>query len=174
MKLHNGVRKMIEIIEQGMKCSFTLREQMELYSLVYTMCTQKSPKNLSAEIYQEYEIILRDYCVLEILPVIDARFSQSDDAFLSEFITRWKNHKLLVRAFYDVTYYLDRYHVPRQNISTLRDVGVNKFKTLVFTPIKDRCSNYVDAFGCCNSAWNLIQILTFLQIVFHFDSNYSS
>ncbi len=138
LKLHTGVQKMIAIIEGGMKSSFTLREQMELYSLVYTMCTQKSPRNYSSEIYQEYEAILRDYCASQILPVIMARRSQSDDAFLAEFIKRWKNHKLLVRAFYDVTYYLDRYHVPRQNISTLRDVGVNKFKTLVFGPLKER------------------------------------
>ena len=138
LKLHCGVQRMIDIIEGGMKSSFTLREQMELYSLVYTMCTQKAPRNYSAEIYTEYEVILKDYCVLEILPVITARISQSDDSYLAELIKRWKNHKLLVRAVYDVCYYLDRYHVQRQNISSLRDVGVNKFKTLVFNPIKDR------------------------------------
>ena len=138
LKLRCGVQKMTDIIEQGMVTSFTLREQMELYSLVYSMCTQKSPKNFSHEIYQEYDIILKDYCSVEILPVITARMAQSDDAFLSELVKRWKNHKLLVRAIYDVCYYLDRYHVQRQNISSLRDVGVTKFKTLVFNPIKDR------------------------------------
>jgi cullin 1 len=138
VKLHAGVQKMIDIIEGGMKTSFTLREQMELYSLVYTMCTQKSPKNYSAEIYDEYDFILRDYCTHKILPVITSRSALSDNAFLQEFVERWKNHKLLVRAVYDVCYYLDRYHVQRQNISSLRDIGVNKFKTLVFNPIKDR------------------------------------
>ena len=137
-KLHCGVQKMIDIIEGGFTSSFTYREHMELYSLVYTMCTQKAPRNFSPEIYQEYENILRDYCVLEILPVIQARISQSDDAFLAEFIKRWKNHKLLVRQVYEVCYYIDRYHVLRQNISSLRDVGVNKFRMLVFNPIKDR------------------------------------
>jgi cullin 1 len=154
LKLHNGFRKMIDIIEGGMKSSFTLREQMELYSLVYTMCTQKAPRNFSAEIYQEYDVILRDYCVLEILPVISTKSVQSDDAFLAEFVKRWKNHKLLVRAAYDVCYYLDRYHVPRQNISSLRDVGVNKFKTLVFNPIKDRC------FGCLLCAYAFLTLCT--------------
>ena len=141
-KLRCGVQKMMDIIEQGMVSSFTLREQMELYSLVYSMCTQKSPQNYSHEIYQEYDIILKDYCALEILPVITARIAQSDDAFLAELVKRWKNHKLLVRAIYDVCYYIDRYHVQRQNISSLRDVGVNKFKTLVFNHIKDRCSKF--------------------------------
>ena len=141
VKLHAGVQKMIDIIEGGFTSSFTYREHMELYSLVYTMCTQKAPRNYSPEIYQEYDNILRDYCTQEILPVIQARVAQSDDAFLAEFIKRWKNHKLLVRQVYEVCYYLDRYHVQRQNISSLRDVGVSKFRTLVFNPIKDRCGN---------------------------------
>jgi len=132
-----GVQKIEEILEdmQGgvYKNRISTEEYSKLYTMVYSMCTQKPPNNWSEPLYKNYCDAIKDYLTARILPRIKEKH---DESMLKELVRRWDNHKLMVRFLSHVFKYLDRFYVKRLSLPELSDVGSQSFHEIVFNAVK--------------------------------------
>jgi len=152
-----GVQKIEEILEdmQGgvYKNRISTDEYSELYTMVYTMCTQKPPNNWSEQLYNNYCEAVKEYLTARILPRIKEKH---DESMLRELVRRWENHKLLIRFLSHVFKYLvcapaaamreatytqswcaqDRFYVKRLSLPELAEVGSQSFHEIVFNAVK--------------------------------------
>jgi len=132
-----GVQKIEEILEdmQGgvYKTKISTSEYSDLYTTVYTMCTQKPPNNWSEHLYNNYCEAVKEYLQARILPRIKEKH---DESMLKELVRRWENHKLLVRFLSHVFKYLDRFYVKRLSLPELAEVGSQSFHDIVFNAVK--------------------------------------
>jgi len=108
-------------------------EYSQLYTTVYTMCTQKPPNNWSEPLYNNYCEAVIDYLTARILPRIKEKH---DEAMLRELVRRWENHKTIIRFLSHVFKYLDRFYVKRLSLPELAEVGSQKFLEIVFNAVK--------------------------------------
>lgn len=106
---------------------------MSLYTIVYNMCTQKTPNDHSKNLYTRYQQIFDDYIRSSVLPALK---DTHDEFFLRKFVHCWKNHKLMVKWMKKIFNYLDRYYVVRYNLVDLHAVGVDAFKSIVYEEFK--------------------------------------
>jgi hypothetical protein len=60
-----------------------------------------------------------------VLPVLR---DKHDDGLLKELLSRWQNHKVMVRWLSRFFNYLDRYYIQRHNLHSLNDVGLLVFR----------------------------------------------
>jgi cullin 1 len=132
-----GVQKIEEILEdmQGgvYKHKISTDEYSNLYTTVYTMCTQKPPNNWSEHLYNNYCEAVKDYLSARILPRIKEKH---DDIMLRELVRRWENHKLMIRFLSHVFKYLDRFYVKRLSLPELAEVGSQSFHDIIFNAVK--------------------------------------
>jgi len=132
-----GVKKIEEILEdmQGgvYKNRISTDEYSQLYTTVYTMCTQKPPNNWSEQLYNYYCEAVKEYLTARILPRIREKH---DEFMLRELVRRWENHKLMIRFLSHVFKYLDRFYVKRLSLPELSEVGSQSFHEIVFNAVK--------------------------------------
>tara|TARA_B110001452_G_C15227376_1_gene425335 strand:- start:1697 stop:2398 length:702 start_codon:yes stop_codon:yes gene_type:complete len=132
-----GVQKIEEILEDmkdGVyRNKISTDEYSNLYTTVYTMCTQKPPNNWSEHLYNNYCEAVKDYLSSRILPRIKEKH---DEYMLRELVRRWDNHKLMIRFLSHVFKYLDRFYVKRLSLPELADVGSQNFHEIVFNAVK--------------------------------------
>jgi len=132
-----GVKKIEEILEdmQGgvYKNRISTDEYSQLYTTVYTMCTQKPPNNWSEQLYNYYCEAVKEYLTARILPRIRVKH---DEFMLRELVRRWENHKLMIRFLSHVFKYLDRFYVKRLSLPELSEVGSQSFHEIVFNAVK--------------------------------------
>ena len=100
---------------------------------IYNMCTQKPPYDYSQELYDRYEAAFNQYIHSKVLPTL---VEKKGEYMLKSLVTRWENHKIMVRWLSRFFNYLDRYFVQRHHIPTLKDVGVGCFRRLVYDEVK--------------------------------------
>ena len=62
---------------------------------------------------------------LQVLPVLR---DKHDEGLLKELLSRWNNHKIMVRWLSRFFNYLDRYYIQRHNLHSLNDVGLLVFR----------------------------------------------
>jgi len=102
---------------------------MGLYTLVYNMCTQKTPNDFSQKLYGRFKNVFEEYIEETVLPGL----RDSHDAFfLKNLVYRWKNHKLMTKWMKKIFNYLDRYYVVRYNLATLESVAIECFRNTVY------------------------------------------
>jgi cullin 1 len=132
-----GVMKIEEILEdmQGgvYKSKISTDQYSDLYTTVYTMCTQKPPNNWSEHLYNHYCDAVKEYLSARILPRIKEKH---DEAMLKELVRRWDNHKLMIKFLSHVFKYLDRFYVKRLSLPELAEVGSSSFHDIVFNAVK--------------------------------------
>jgi len=132
-----GVMKIQEILEDLTENVYRIRitteEYSQLYTTVYSMCTQKPPNNWSEQLYNNYCASVKEYLSVRVLPRIRAK---SNEAMLRELVRRWENHKLMIRFLSHVFKYLDRFYVKRLSLPELSEVGSNSFHEIVFNAVK--------------------------------------
>jgi len=132
-----GVDKIETILEDMVGGQYRLKistdEYSNLYTTVYTMCTQKPPNNWSEQLYNNYCDAVKDYLSARILPRIKEKH---DETMLKELTRRWENHKLMIRFLSHVFKYLDRFYVKRLSLPELAEVGSQNFHEIVFTAVK--------------------------------------
>ncbi|XP_050369015.1 cullin-1-like [Argentina anserina] len=126
--LLKGYTKLKEILE-GLPRKFTSEEYMELYSIIYNMCTQKPPNDYSEKIYDEYKKLFEEYIDSTVLPSLTEKH---DEFMLRELVQRWSNHKVMVRWLSRFCHYLDRYYIVRRTLDSLKLAGENEFKNHVY------------------------------------------
>ncbi|KAI3872752.1 hypothetical protein MKX03_028933 [Papaver bracteatum] len=132
-----GITKLINILagvpyESPIDGSF----MMEMYSTIYTMCTQKPPADYSKQLYERYQGVYNYYLQSIVLPAI--REKHDDVSMLQELVKRWENHKVMVKKLSQCFYYLDRDYIYRKGLPTLKAVGFNCFDKIVGEEMKVR------------------------------------
>jgi cullin 1 len=73
------------------------------------------------------------YLSTKVLPALKEK---SHGLLLPEFIRRADNHTIMNKWYSKFFMYLDRYHVKYQQLPTLHDAGMKKFKILIFDSVK--------------------------------------
>ena len=112
---------------------FAANDYANLYTLVYNMCTQRSPHNWAEQLYRRYGESLSRYIQQRVFPALSPLQSH---ALLRGTLSRWTNHKIYVKWLDRFFAYLDRYYVKLQSVDPLTMKGILIFRSLVFEPLK--------------------------------------
>ncbi|CAJ2653878.1 cullin-1-like [Trifolium pratense] len=104
-------------------------ERMNLYSIIYNMCTQKPPYDYSQQLYENYKKIFEDYIKSMVLPSLREK---KDEILLRELLRRWSNQKTMTIFLSKGFHYLDRYYISRQGLTSLEEIGFLSFYHLVY------------------------------------------
>mmetsp|Transcript_33412 Transcript_33412/g.85157 ORF Transcript_33412/g.85157 Transcript_33412/m.85157 type:complete len:754 (+) Transcript_33412:108-2369(+) len=112
---------------------FSKANYAELYTIVYNMCTQRTPNNWSEQLYRRYGEAMSEYVQRQVLPALKEK---SDTPLMKELLHRWSNHKIYVKWMDRFFTYLDRYYVKLQSVEPLHNRGYLIFQSLVFDVCK--------------------------------------
>ena len=116
---------------------FGANDYASLYTVVYNMCTQRSPHNWAEALYRRYGETLTRYLQQKVVPALTGKQGL---ALLEETLRRWQNHKMYVKWLDRFFAYLDRYYVKLQSVDPLNVKGVTIFRSLVFAQFKPQLS----------------------------------
>jgi cullin 1 len=131
--MQKGFTKLKRILEGLSESQFTSEENMMLYTTIYNMCTQKPPYDYSWQLYDKYREVLDEYITSAVLPSLR---NKHDEFLLLEFVKRWETHKVMVRWLSFFFNYLDRFFVCRRSLPRLREVGLTRFRDLIYRVVK--------------------------------------
>jgi len=123
-------------LEPGKANLFPPRKYIEIYTICYNMCTQRSPYNWSNELYQKHGETIKNYLIQTVLPALREKSGQGGPILLRELQYRWSNHQLMNKWLMKFFIYLDRYHVTHHTLPTLGQAGLKHFKTHIYEVIK--------------------------------------
>eukprot|EP00301_Raphidiophrys_heterophryoidea_P004822 c1206_g1_i1.p1 GENE.c1206_g1_i1~~c1206_g1_i1.p1 ORF type:complete len:780 (-),score=172.94 c1206_g1_i1:157-2244(-) len=94
------------------------------------MCTQPTPH--TKELYLEYGESVHDYCRNVI---VDRLHGKRDEFLLQTLVKEYKNFKIFIRMMKNAFEYLNRFHVPRNSLQNLTQIGTVKFDDVVFSQV---------------------------------------
>jgi len=133
----DAIDKLEEILNQGItrksKNLFKPKEYALIYTRCYDMCTQRTPYNWSEQLYTRHGLAFKTYLEKVVLPALKSKHKVY---LLREMVQRWKNHQLMNKWMQKFFMYLDRYYVRHHSLPSLKEAGLNSFKTLIFEVVK--------------------------------------
>jgi cullin 1 len=138
--VQKGILKLTEILESDLKDEFSVLEYINIYTIVYKMCTQSSPHCYAQQLYDKYRDSLKEYIALTVLPALG---KVHHEFMLRELVKFWGNYNVMVRFMSNMFSYLDIYFVSRRSLSSLIEVGVMCFQDLVYNGIQINVKNVV-------------------------------
>lgn len=109
------------------------KEWNEIYTTVYKMCIQKTPRPYAKDLYIRVQNTLKSYLRSSALPALNC--VRGEESMLKELGRRWANHKLMVKWVTRTFSYIDRYYVKRHEEPSLENAGYMCFKKEVFDSI---------------------------------------
>ncbi|KAK8693848.1 hypothetical protein V6N13_071415 [Hibiscus sabdariffa] len=140
--MDKGIKKLRRILEGLLEPQFTSEEYMMLYTTIYNMCTQKPPFDYSQQLYDKYRGAFEEYITSTVLPSLREKH---DEFMLRELVKRWGNHKVMVRWLSRFFHYLDRYFIARRSLPALNEVGLTRFRDLVYQEVHAKVKDAVIA-----------------------------
>ncbi|CAL9238166.1 unnamed protein product [Arabidopsis halleri] len=138
--IQKGITKLIRILEGEPEPEFHSDEYMNIYTIIYDMCNQRS--DYSQQLYDKYRKVIEDYTIQTVLPSLREKH---DKDMLRDLVKRWDNHKVLVRWLSRLFHYVDRHFVLRSKIPipTLDEVGLSCFLDLVYHEMQSTATKVV-------------------------------
>ncbi|CDI83246.1 cullin family protein, putative [Eimeria acervulina] len=144
-----GIEKVQRFLEQRPErghttkrvCVVSNEDYAAIYTMVYTMCTQRSPYNFSQDLYHLYGDSIVRYVHSTVLPSLENRRGSD---LLEELLCRWENHRTLVKWLQKFFAYLDRYYVKMYMEAPLVKRGIAIFKDHVFERVKQPVSAAIE------------------------------
>ena len=127
------LEKMLESNFQKKTKLFSNKEYVNIYTICYNMCTQRSPYNWSEQLYQRHGEQISNFLINSVVPKLQ---NQRDEYLLKQLVTSGVNHKIMNKWYKNFFMYLDRYYVKYHALPTLEDAGMRHFKALVFETVK--------------------------------------
>ena len=127
-----GIDHLLAFFSTG-TATFSRADYSRLYTLVYNMCTQRSPYNFSQQLYDAYRTTFRDYLGMQVLPVLQ---SMKEGRRLEGLVRAWQNQQIMVkwmRAFFQ---YLDRSFTHQNKLPKLNSQSMRVFFTEIYTPLR--------------------------------------
>ncbi|GKU86773.1 hypothetical protein SLEP1_g1253 [Rubroshorea leprosula] len=138
--IQKGITKLKRILEEQPEEQLSSEEYLEIWTTIYTMCTQKRPHDYSQQLYNKYREAFEEYITSTVLPSLREKH---DEFMLRELDKRWSNHKVMVRWLSRFFHYLDRYFIARRSLPALNEVGLTCFRDQVYNEIKDKVRDAV-------------------------------
>jgi len=136
-KAIEALEKMLDNgLESQKENLFPPKKYIEIYTICYNMCTQRSPYNWSSELYTKHGETIKTYLTNKVLPALREKSGQGGPILLKELQYRWSNHQLMNKWLMKFFIYLDRYHVTHHTLPTLGEAGLTHFKTQIYEVIK--------------------------------------
>mmetsp|Transcript_8938 Transcript_8938/g.17871 ORF Transcript_8938/g.17871 Transcript_8938/m.17871 type:complete len:753 (+) Transcript_8938:243-2501(+) len=136
-----AIDRLEDMLDGGMKSSkgnmFGPREYVNIYTICYDMCTQRSPYNWSRELYQRHGSTIEKYLTNTVLPALRDKMSQGGPLLLGELQHRWQNHQIMNKWLKKFFTYLDRYYVKHHSLPTLSQAGLRCFRTQIYDVVKE-------------------------------------
>ncbi|WCJ26039.1 Cullin family protein [Euphorbia peplus] len=132
--MQNGIAKLKSILD-GASNPFSPEEYMNLYTIIYNMCTQQAPNNYSQQLYDKYKNAFNEYIYYTVL---SSMRDKHDEFVLRELEKRWSNHKVMVRWLSCFFHYLDRYYITKKKLDSLNETGLFRFRDLVYQEVKGK------------------------------------
>lgn len=132
----NGIRRLFEIIHDGMKGKISNTEFAIIYTTVYNMCLQD--KSYQHDLYARFCSTIRDHLLEECKPAIFEN-DKHGEYILIELVRQYRCYKFLVKWLIQTFGYLDRQYVLRFHKSPLRKVATKEFKDIIFSTVKSHC-----------------------------------
>lgn len=126
----NGVHRYQRIAADGFRESLSTKDFMDLNTKIYNMCTQPNPH--TKELYQEYGESVNTYCRAVIVERLQGK---RDEFLLQTLVQEYKNFKIYIRMMKNAFEYLNRFHVPRNQLPNLTQIGTVKFDDVVFSQV---------------------------------------
>ncbi|KAF8111551.1 hypothetical protein N665_0074s0080 [Sinapis alba] len=127
-----AVNKLKRILEGKPEPDFLPGEYIGNYTIVYNMCIQKPPHDLSRQLYEKYGRIFEEYAKHTVLPSI---MDKHDEYMLRELSRRWDINKIMVRWLSRFFFYLDRYFTPRNGLPSLKEAAMTCFCNQVYLKV---------------------------------------
>ncbi len=90
------------------------------YTMVYKMCTQRSPNNFTGKLYEHYVALKEKMDITEALPRLQG---QEGEFLLKELKRRWAHQKVLDIMFNRLFMYVNRYYVEHHNCPNLAEAS---------------------------------------------------
>jgi cullin 1 len=109
-------------------------------TIIYNLCTQKPPRDYSAQLYLRYREAFQTYIADSVLPSLHG---QHGEHLLHQLVHRWNNHKIMVRWLRRFFNYLDRYYIQRHTLHSLNDVGLMVFRDSIYDKMKKKAREAV-------------------------------
>ena len=94
------------------------KEYMSTFSVVYIMCTQKPPHNYSDQLYERYKQTVEQIFNENVIPRLDGDLDTDLSTVVKDQLYRFR---IFVRWMSSLFSYLDRFHVKRQGLPSLKD-----------------------------------------------------
>lgn len=107
-----AIAPLLRILDEGLTRNssrlFNHVVYMQAYTVAYKLCTQRKPKNFSADLYQKHADTIRAYLASRVLPALRAK---QGNALLLEFVNKWDLFLLLNKWMSKFFTYLVRFSV---------------------------------------------------------------
>jgi cullin 1 len=108
---------------------------IEIYTICFNICTQKSPYDFSNNLYNKYKDTISDYLKINITNILK---ECHDEILLKEFIHRFENQLIMVKWLKNFMMYLERYYIKYYSLDSLDDIAHKLFKTIIFDKFKHK------------------------------------
>ncbi|KAK1560020.1 hypothetical protein Q3G72_021237 [Acer saccharum] len=137
--MQKGIMKLKRILEGLPETPFSSEEYIAHYTTIYNMCTNK-PHDYSQQLYDKYKEAFEEYISSTVLPSLREKH---DEFMLRELVKRWANHKVMLRFLSHFFRHLDHYFIPRRSLPTLKEVGLTRFRDLIYNELKDNAKDVI-------------------------------
>lgn len=111
------------------------QHSIDIYTIVYRMCTQKPPNDSSLPLYQKYQKKMEEHMNSTVLPALNEKCG-NEYMLLRKLVERWSNRKTFVKSVSLLFHYLDRFFIVRRSLLSLKEVGLGCFRDLVYNKLQ--------------------------------------
>jgi len=125
-----------DIIFQDKKKSISKNKYIEVYTLIYKLCIQRPPYNLSSKLYNLHAKLIKDYLNDEIMPLLKKNYE--DYKFLIKINIYWNKHKIINKWMYHFFSYIDRFYTTSNNLMKLKTVGNTLFYDIIYKSLREK------------------------------------
>ena len=136
--IQTGILKLTQTLKADLKNEFPVLDYINIYTIVYKMCTQYPPHMYAQQLYDKYRDSFEEYITLTVSPALE---KVHDEYMLRELVKCWGNHKVMVRFMSNMFSYLDLHFVGRESLDSLTKVGMMYFRDIVYHSIKTKVKN---------------------------------
>ncbi|KAI3897437.1 hypothetical protein MKX03_025455 [Papaver bracteatum] len=125
------ITNLINILEGLPAPPVDMEFKSKIFQIIYSMCTQREPLgNYCQQLYEKYADVYNSYLQSKVLPAFLEKHDD-DVSTLQELVMRWGRYKVFVSKLSSYFHYLDRYYTRRNELPTLKAVGINCFRKII-------------------------------------------
>jgi len=114
-------------------------EYSNIYHVIFEMCNQKDPYNLSEQLYKAFEDTMREYFQNRCIPDLRKASGTGGKTMLKTWAWRWWVATKVIEQMQRNFRFLDRYYVPSQDtLKPLLLTGYYLYNETVYNSFKDK------------------------------------